>query len=46
MIFSLVAIIAVIGLSLIDTNKSTRILDEYCNLECQERKQKKYNFCC
>lgn len=38
--------ISVIGSSYLSFDNSSIIMERYCNLECTERKLKKYSICC
>lgn len=47
MILMIIALFAVLVVfSFLGNDSAYKIMDEYCNLECQERKIKKYKFCC
>jgi hypothetical protein len=46
MILLIVLFVVIVGLSLLGGSNQSKILDEYCNLECKERKIKHYKFCC
>jgi hypothetical protein len=47
MVLLIIALIAAIaGVSFIDNNNTSNVMNEYCKLECQERKIRKYKFCC